>query len=210
MKSLIIDTDGVIRNFLDKTIEVYKRTYPEHQVEEVTNWALHRFFPIGKRVYDFIYKEHTVEIFTEANLYEGAIEFLNGVKKDYRIILCSSQPNILAMRHTVMWYELNKIPYDDIVFTTDKWKLHADFLIDDSPKQLDMAIKNDCGIKCIIPFIQPWNIEYIKGLQNYRHKYNPLLGTENIASKEKFRILTDFFMYKNITFFSGNKKLKFK
>lgn len=192
MEPLILDTDGVIRNFNGKLQEVYKAYHPEYEIVPITNYKLEYFYP-KKEIYNFIYKEHVKEIFEDALPFEGAIEFVKFLKKNYYLILCSSQPNREAILSTVNWYNKHKIPFDDILFTENKSKYKATFLIDDSPTQIENAINCTDGIDLVIPFIQLHNIKYLKTLENHSNRYYIMWEMENSTEQEKYNILKKFF-----------------
>jgi 5'(3')-deoxyribonucleotidase len=59
-----------------------------------------------------------------------------------------------------MFFEKNKIPYDDICFTRDKWMIQGDWLIDDNPEfitderdksrkiMINMPYNKNCDFSC--------------------------------------------------------------
>lgn len=195
MKRIIIDTDGVIRDFHQKLIEVYKKYYPQNgapTLQKITSWELKNHFPIGEKIHQFYAQDHTTEIFYDAPIKEGAIDFLKNLKKEFFIILATSQGSLDCKAITMQWYLKHNLPHDEIVFTVDKSMINGDYLIDDSPEQLEHAMQK--GIK-IIPFLQPWNINWCKKLDQEKNNnflnglWNKLL---NISDSEKFEAIYQF------------------
>lgn len=192
MESIILDTDGVIRNFSGRLQEVYKSYHPDYEIVPITDYKLEYFYPKNE-IYEFIYEKHIKEIFEDALPFEGALEFVKELKKNYHVILCSSQPNREAIAATIMWYNKHKVPFNDILFTETKWQYPATFLIDDSPTQIENAIKEKSKIDLVIPFIQPHNIKYLRTIVNQTNRYYIMWEMENSTPKEKYKILLKFF-----------------
>jgi len=53
-----VDVDGVLRDFEKQVRKVYKQVYPSHEIKPFVAWELHRFFPIGEKIYDFIWHQY--------------------------------------------------------------------------------------------------------------------------------------------------------
>jgi len=205
LKRVIIDTDDVIREFVPTLIKVYKQYYPHDVLYEINTWTLSKHFPIGEDIYKFFAKEHIAEIFYEAPLMRHAREFLNKLKKDKDIfiILATSQKSLECRAVTMQWYLKHKIPHNDIVFTEDKSTINGDYLIDDSPNQLARALTK--GMQ-VIPFTQPWNIEW----QLRYIAENPEKNEQRFTLKNKYNIEKYYEAYKIIKESKPNKKVEFK
>ncbi len=149
-----IDIDGVLRDFTGVVAKVYAREYPDHKVEEITEWGIHKFFPIGEKIYDFVFKEHVEEIFTTANAYRGAAAFMRALKaRKHDVWLVTAQPTAKEI-YTFRWLQSNEIVYDNIAFTNNKPVVDCDIFLDDGTHNLT-AIR-DAG-KFAVAFDRPWN-----------------------------------------------------
>ena len=82
---VLIDLDGVIRDFIGSLIKVYNRIHPDHQVLPVNSRKLETFFPLGQKVYQFMKPGYIEEIMEEAEPYPGAIEALHRWKDKFEI-----------------------------------------------------------------------------------------------------------------------------
>jgi len=159
LKRVIVDTDDVLRDFVPTLVKVYKKYYPDHEVNDIDTWTLSKHFPIGDDIYDFFAKKHMAEIFYDAPFMAGAMEFLETLHKDksIHIILATSQKSLACRAVTMQWYLKHNIPHNDVYFTEDKSTIDANFIIDDSPNQLTRATLK--GMQ-VLPFTQAWNVEW--------------------------------------------------
>jgi 5'(3')-deoxyribonucleotidase len=157
-----VDTDGVLRDFVSKTIEIIEKECKIKIIQPITSYHLEKFLGLTEEEFDyFVYGKHANEIFTTAKPYEGALEFLHKLEKEgFEIILSSSQPNIEIYKYTLDWYIKNNFYFKNIMFTKNKYNIFTDFLIEDSPKQIMKALISTAhsdNHKSIIGFGQTWN-----------------------------------------------------
>ena len=52
----------------------------------------------------------------------------------HKVVILTWQYSIENKYNTLLFLQKNKIPYDDICFTRDKWMIQGDWLIDDNPE----------------------------------------------------------------------------
>lgn len=141
-----LDVDGIIRNFDKSLKQVYLREYPDHDVKHTNDWALHKFYPIGEDIYNFAFEDNAVEIFHDADPYEGALWFVEQLGKHYEVVCVTSQPSSEVMMITFDW--LHKHGFDQSIshymfkhtegdFT--KGHIRLDVLIDDYVDNLKKA-----------------------------------------------------------------------
>lgn len=154
---IIIDCDGVLRDIVSKTLEIYKREVdPKSKSEyfDVDTYDMKKAMPLVN-VTDFFYRSwRAEEIFTESKPYEkDIVETLLKLQKEFRIHIASHQYKGNE-QYTINWLEKYSIPYDSITFTPDKSIIKADFIVDDYPKNLESICKDSC-----LPILmdQPWN-----------------------------------------------------
>lgn len=107
--------------------------------------------------------------FSSLPITEGANDFLSGLReKGYWIQILTARPeeNLQCLYDTYWWLSQNNIPFDDIAFSSEKFRWCAQskyydsdsiaFAIDDSPKHASEYAKHD--IPCYVP-IKPYNKE---------------------------------------------------
>ena len=110
---------------------------------------------------------------------EGAVEFLSSLKeKGYWIQILTARPddNLQCLYDTFWWLTNNSIPFDDVAFSSEKFRWCAQskyydsdsiaFAIDDSPKHASEYAKHD--ITCYVPK-KPYNTEVwsVSGIETY-------------------------------------------
>jgi len=161
MKDIInlgIDIDGTIRNWINKVIEVYKREMPGKGIKEPINqYEISPFFEIGRNIYDYIFGEWAEEIYTRAQPYPGALEFIGQLKKmnNIKITFISYQPNDAIKAFTNRWLLQNGFIYfkprhdqsiymldPDVIYTDKKEDCDIDILLDDCTDNLRKAEEN--------------------------------------------------------------------
>lgn len=152
--TIAVDIDGVLRDFVSALIESYKKDFPGHEVQPVTEWGLEKFFPIGKGIYSYAFTERRVEVFEKAKPYDKAKEFVAELRRrGHHVCLLTTQPR--ANEHlTLNWLVLMGIEYDSIVFSSRKDLFRFDVLLDDAEHNL-RAVRS-AGARAIC-FDRPWN-----------------------------------------------------
>lgn len=148
-----IDIDGVLRNFDGSLARVYAREFPDHVVPEVSDWDLHKFYPIGDDIYHFAFELHGHQIMCDAEPYQGAKWFIREIERRYhRVVLVTTQPANLR-ESTLVWLRRRGLQDLQLCFLSDKGLANVDFLLDDHIKNL-----NAVRIPTIpIAFDRPWN-----------------------------------------------------
>ena len=164
--NIAIDVDGVVRNFADTLTEVYLEEYPLHRdlVKPITEWELEKFFPIGKHIYNFAFKQKAEEIFLlKAKSYPYVYTaLLNLTIAGHKITFLTIQTKKTG-KYTESWLELN-FPFQhyfkwDLITLVSRSKdkksnYDFDLYIDDSPDNLQDLYKAKKHIVCMS---RPWN-----------------------------------------------------
>ncbi len=150
---VLIDLDGVIRDFIGSLIKVYNRVHPNHDVLPVNSRKLEDFFPIGHKVYDFMEPGYIEEIMEEARAYPGALEALNRWKNDFDLVVVTAQPDI-SKASTYIWIGKNNIPANEVHITFEKSKIDGIALLDDFSDNLEEFAETGRLAVCLD---QPWN-----------------------------------------------------
>jgi 5'(3')-deoxyribonucleotidase len=153
---VLIDLDGVIRDFVGSLIRVYNRVHPEHQVQPVNSRQLENFFPIGEDIYRFMEPGLIEEIMQNAQPYPEALEALNRWKNEYEIVLVTAQPeNIKAS--TYIWIGKYNLPTNEVHITFEKSTVNGVALLDDFTDNLQEFADSGRLAVCLD---QPWNQQW--------------------------------------------------
>lgn len=150
---VIIDVDGVLRDFIGSLVRVYRREYPGHQVAAVDSRKLEDFFPIGEKIYPFMDEMFAREILEEAPAYPGAIEALRRWEKEFEIIIATTQP-LAGRGPTLVWLGRHDIPSNTIYITSEKYRLAGLALLDDFVDNLEKFAATGRLAVCMD---RPWN-----------------------------------------------------
>jgi 5'-nucleotidase len=153
---VVLDLDGVVRDFVGRLKKIYKKFYPEHEIKPITSRRLEEFFPIGENIYRFIKNGLVKEIMEEADPYPGSIEALNRWKNKFEIVVATAQPEI-SRAATFVWIGKFNIPTNEIVITFDKSKIEGIALLDDFIDNLTSFASTGRLAVCLD---QPWNQEW--------------------------------------------------
>jgi len=109
---VLLDLDGVIRNFVEGLIQVYRREYPEHTIDFVGSRNLEDFFPIGMDIYPFI-DAHRDEILIHAPEYDGAIEAMHKWNDRFESVIVTAQPRDWKYP-TFIWLGQHRVPTNEV------------------------------------------------------------------------------------------------
>jgi 5'(3')-deoxyribonucleotidase len=153
---VLIDLDGVIRDFVGSLVKVYKNKYPKHDIKPITSRRLEDFFPIGEGIYHFIENGNIQEIMEDAEAYPGTIEILHKWKTKFEIVVATAQPEF-SRNSTILWIGKNNIPTNEIHISYNKSSLNGMALLDDFSDNLaDFAATGRIAV-CLD---QAWNLDW--------------------------------------------------
>jgi hypothetical protein len=174
---VLIDLDGVIRDFVKGLEIVYQREYPDHKIQEVISRDLDKYFPIGKQINDFIDTKFYQEILSNAPVYPGTIESLYKWEKFFKIVIVTSQPP--KWRYpTYYWIGKHAVPTDEIHLSFEKYTIDGYALLDDFVDNLQAFASTGRLAVC---FDQPWNKnwegERVKGIDEFFQLVEKKLNT---------------------------------
>lgn len=153
---IIIDVDGVLRDYIASLNAVYRREYPGHKIEPVTDWELARFYPLGEAIYSFADREFAREILENAPAYPGAISALHEMEKEFEIVIGTTQPPHHRYP-TLVWLGKNNVPANEIHITAEKQRIAGFVLLDDSPGNL---CKFEATGRLAVCMDRPWNQDW--------------------------------------------------
>ena len=161
MMIINVDVDGVIRDFMSATIDVYKKHYDKDckvTHDDITEYFFNKTLPLITGDYHTFYKKYPKEIFEDAKPYSGELCSLDFLKSEGNTInIVTKQPKGLE-KYTLNWLEQWKVPYDSLMFAQDKNLIIGDILVDD-------YIGNLKNYKVGFPIClkRPWNSKW-KGI----------------------------------------------
>lgn len=176
--NIAIDIDGVLRNFADSLVRIYKQDYPDHEVKPITTWNFADSFPIGEEIYQY-YVRNGERIFSEALPYDGAYEFIQSLKSlGHSVVYLTAQPFGLNAV-TTRWIEKHLPEVDGIILSKKKHLFSFDILLDDAPHNIRDCIKNG---KTAVFFTQKWNegIEHTR-VNSYKEFLELIVDMETIG-----------------------------
>jgi 5'(3')-deoxyribonucleotidase len=164
---IAVDIDGVQRMFHRQLEKIYDRYYPNNNRLPITGWDLSEFFPIGKKINKFIYKDHQEEIFLSADPFPGILRFMKWLHENFTVKIITAQPDPKSKEYAKLWLKKNGIKYDFFYCTYEKELLHYDIIIEDSPKMIPKIKKEG---KTVIRMVRPWNkaVDGVSSVRNHR------------------------------------------
>jgi 5'(3')-deoxyribonucleotidase len=149
---VLVDLDGVIRNFVKGVEDVYAREYPDHAPQKVASRELHKYFPIGEGINEFIGK-FGKEILLNSPPYPGSIETLIKWEEKFEIVIATAQPPEFRYP-TFSWIGNHAIPTNEVKIIYEKQTVDGIALLDDFPENLELFAGTNRLAVCMD---QPWN-----------------------------------------------------
>ena len=167
--NLGIDLDGVVCDIYPEAFSNLKAMYPSKVKDDNTNiWnsKWEEFYGLTEQeVMNCFIEVGRKGLLRTAPIYSGAKEALYKINRKYNIYFVSWRnyiPN--AREDTFYWLDSNKIPYERLVMTNNKYKVAIKekfcFFLDDNIQQCNRLAKT------MIPtylFRRPWNEREIPG-----------------------------------------------
>jgi 5'(3')-deoxyribonucleotidase len=158
MKKVLLDIDGVLRDFVGRIlffldieygIKLRKENVTKYDLSEVTGLSV-------EELRDLMYYKYPKEIFLYAE--KEPYFYLNEkFFRDNNVLICTNQPAHL-FDITAQWLDKNiGIEYfAGIIFTSHKYLIEADYMIDDNLSQIERwKMYNKYGIGIV--YDQYWN-----------------------------------------------------
>lgn len=186
IKTIGLDVDELLRRFVDKTVEVYRREFPDHWVNPVTMYDLHPSFQIGRGIYNFFNVDHAREIYEDAEVFAGAVEFVDEIKSMGLKVLAITNQKRGNEAYTINFLDKHFGQLiDNILFLKEKEMVMVDMMVDDCTENLVRVSKNNHTIPIAIS--RSWNKDWqgyrcenfdellrsIRWMQTFRKSLNP-------------------------------------
>jgi hypothetical protein len=169
----MFDLDGVLRNFelswRIKFAEVFKTPIP------LPSPYWHYMYDMVKSQgvddpFEFYFMQHGEDIMADAEPYECAYDVISELQfLDHDIIIATDQPTRETRLGTLKWLNKHAIVPDELIFTSNKNHIDADWYIEDKQENL----LNLMGLQLTLPWI------YVVGI---RRAWNSLDDIEGIIA----------------------------
>lgn len=165
-KILLIDIDGILRDFVASVLHVYKKyinTQSELLPEHINTWNMETLLGMSKEQFiDTFLNKYLLETMYEAKPFPG-YENVNRLRKFmYVHIVTSQRPQSQTI--TLRWLQKYNIEYDAISFIDRKHHIKGDIIIEDRPKTLQLLRK--LNEHKVITMHRPYNMQ-CEGLSVY-------------------------------------------
>lgn len=200
-----IDVDGVIRNINETLCGLYNQLFDENlNVEDIFDYDVEKVFKRIKEEYgmtavDYFFNWSSRDVFLHSNPYDGVREAIQKLRDaGHKVVIVTWQFTLQNKYYTLMFFEKNKIPYDDICFTRDKWMIQGDWLIDDNPEFIEdereksskimirMPYNKDCKFFCTRAKDLHQAVDIILEQEQYLKTF--LIKEQNKRTEEVFKI----------------------
>lgn len=145
-----VDIDGVLRNWNASLIKHWEAAHPGEApvVYPFADFVIAPSFPPGSDNRKFYLEEQPYAVYRHALPYEGAVEFLKSIIREYPNVWLVTTQYANTMFPTMEWVE-EYLPAADVplVFSKDKGlvgkhQFEQTILIDDAPHNLDHQVKH--------------------------------------------------------------------
>ena len=185
-----VDVDGVLRDNLGIMVDLYNKGFGESMtVDDVKHFEVAKSFPkFAEHGIDgrkFFFQDHADEIFLNAEPCQGAITAMEILKEHGTVVIVTHQVGINNKVRTLQWLEQNRIPYDSILFSQEKFLLDCDIMIDDntaffhgSPASKAVVIEAPYNVSVPDDLIAD-NSNNVKVVERYKTIYDFALTLEN-------------------------------
>ena len=154
-----IDMDGVIRNINETMCKMYNSLFEENlTVEDIFDYDVDKTFKriqeeMGMTACNYFFDLSSKEVFLNSLPYDGVREAILDLRHaGHKVVIVTWQYNLENKYNTLLFLQKNKIPYDDICFTRDKWMIQGDWLIDDNPEFITDEREKSSKIMIRMPY----------------------------------------------------------
>lgn len=181
-----IDVDGVIRNINETMCRLYNEAFGTNlSVNDIFDYDVKKVFTKFQKEFnmnaaDYFFKLFSKVVFMDSNPYDGVKEAIERLRlAGHKVVIVTWQFNTENKYNTLLFFEKNNIPYDDICFTRDKWMIQGDWLIDDNPEFI--TDERDKSKKILINMPYNKNLDYnVIRADNLKQAVDIILKREEI------------------------------
>lgn len=170
-KILVLDLDNTLRDISTQMCKVYNRYvgYANGSLMspcDIKEYDINKSMPELKKhvsaidLKKFMFIKNAREVFYLAPIMQKTEHdypkaYLSELQRYYRIIIATWQFTDTNKMYAIDWLNNNNIPYDDIIFTSDKSWIECDVMVDDN---IDF-LRNSAAKRKFL-FSQPYNEQY--------------------------------------------------
>jgi 5'-nucleotidase len=179
-KSIIgFDADGIVCALHQPWLDWYNKKWNDHlKLENITEWFFHKVTKkeCGKQLYDWL---KIPTIYEGVKPIPGAIDMINTLRNDGHEVVIVTHPagGPRTIPDKAAWFEkwMPDFPQDNIIYTLKKDLIKLDFLVDDSPINIENYRKAWPNSQ-ILTIAYPYNkiVEDIVDVRAYGYKNFPL------------------------------------
>ena len=159
-----IDVDGVIRNINETLCRLYNDLFNENLTpDDMFDYDVEKVFnkiqeEMGMTACDYFFDLCSKEVFLNSPPYDGVREAILDLRHaGHKVVIVTWQYSLENKYNTLLFLQKNKIPYDDICFTRDKWMIQGDWLIDDNPEFITDGREKSSKIMIRMPYNKECN-----------------------------------------------------
>jgi uncharacterized protein len=154
-----IDLDGVVANFTLGWVLRYNADHGTTIAEaDVTAWGAMlelTHFSSMSEFWRWVANGDGPSLFRSLPTYPDAVPALRLLATGHDIVILTTKPSF-AETDTELWLADNDIPFSELHFTEEKWRIPCDVYLDDAPHQIaELALQRPDRIVC--RFVRPWN-----------------------------------------------------
>jgi len=158
---IMLDLDGVLRDLVGNWRRMWTAKFGEPQCDP-SSWR--QFAQAGAAVgmdeeetYRLLFDEWGYELTSSALPYPGAVGCVRNLRKAGHWVVIGTDQRTENMRFgTVSWLAFFRVPFDELVFTSDKATIEADVYVEDRPETL-LALKRQMPGRLVVRMRRPWN-----------------------------------------------------
>lgn len=188
-----IDVDGVIRNINEKMCKLYNELFDENLTnEDIFDYDVEKVFKkikkiLGCSAVQYFFDWCSEAVFLHSNPYDGVRDAIQRLMDaGHKVVIVTWQFNVRNKYNTLLFFERNNIPYDDICFTRDKWMIQGDWLIDDNPEFITDERDNSKKIMIKMPYNKDCNF-FCTTANDLQHAVDIILEQEKFVTCEKIK-----------------------
>lgn len=137
--TILVDLDDTLIDLLSKWVAAINKKYGTNvKAEDVDDWEITRFFPTLTRhqVFEPIFED---DFWDDIHPKEDAIQYLRLLKHEGFTIYICTNTNYKTLKDkmdNVLFKYFDFLSWNDVIVTTNKQIVNADFLIDDGTHNL--------------------------------------------------------------------------
>lgn len=139
-KKIMIDLDDTINTLCRQWLDAYNKKYKDNlDIKDVVDWDWTKFVKpeCGKDIYKFL---AIPGFFKDLGIKPHAQEVIPFLQQYYDVyILSAAHYGVCGDKGLWLQNYLPTIPYQNIIFCTNKSVIQADYFIDDAPHNLEVV-----------------------------------------------------------------------